>query len=489
MPKSQDSSKKSTASPPETRKLNPKNQTPKTQNQKLQSINPANGQLFATYEPLSQQKLKSKIEGSESVWVDWSQQSLSKRLHLLENLSDRLLSNKESLSEIITKEMGKPLNQSILEIEKCALLCRYYREHAEHFLSPRNESLHYKKSYIHFAPLGGVLGIMPWNFPFWQVFRFAIPALCTGNMVFLKHSENVTGCALALEDIFLSSNWPAGAFNTLLIQRDQVESVIAHPFIKTVSFTGSTQTGRHIASLCGKHITKSILELGGSDPYIVLEDAYIEEAAQIIVKSRLNNSGQSCIAAKRVIVELSIYEEFISEVIKQLRYRTISNPLYNPDVGPLAKSEFVTHLESVVKKDVQSGAQILYEKHPDATEEKGFYFPITCLGNCSASMEVAQGETFGPLLPLFAVDNEEKALQLANQSPYGLGAAVFTKNTEKGETWARERIQSGSCYVNGMVRSHPALPFGGIGESGYGRELSLEGMREFTNIKTVVVCK
>ena len=452
----------------------------------LQSINPANEQNFAQYKPLSQRALESKLQGGELIWQDWKHQPLSKRLSLLGDLSEKLLTKKEELSELITKEMGKPLNQSLLEIEKCALLCRYYQEHAERFLSPRSEFLHYKKSYVHYTPLGGVLGVMPWNFPFWQVFRFSIPALCAGNMVFLKHSENVTGCALALEDLFLSSNWPAGTFNSLLVTKDQVKSVIAHTFIKTLSFTGSTKTGRHLASLCGQHIKKSVLELGGSDPYIVLEDANLEQAAQVIVKSRLNNSGQSCIAAKRVIIERSIYKEFAQEIIRQLQNKIISDPRYNPDVGPLAKAQFVKELKLIVKEDVSLGAKILFEKKSE--EKKGFYFPITCLGDCSPQMGVGTKETFGPLLPLFSVENEEKALELANQTSYGLGAAIFTKNHEKGEKWSRDLIESGMCFVNGMVRSYPALPFGGIGESGYGRELSVEGLREFTNQKTVVIC-
>lgn len=453
----------------------------------LQSLNPANGEVIDNYPVFSDHKLKSVLNGSEFIWRDWRQKSISKRLELLGLLSERLFAEKESLSELITKEMGKPLNQSLAEIEKCILLCRYYQEHAEHFLAPRHESLHYKKSYVHYTPLGGVLGIMPWNFPFWQVFRFAIPALCSGNMVFLKHSENVTGCALALEKLFLSSNWPSGVFNTLLIHKEQVESVIAHPFIRMLSFTGSTNAGRYLASLCGKYIKKSVLELGGSDPYIVLEDADIYAVAQIVLESRLNNSGQSCIAAKRVIVESSIYEEFTNYVLMQLDSKTIGDPLYNPDVGPLAKAQFVDNLQNILKKDVKSGAKILFQR--PAKEEKGFYFPITCVGNTSSNMEVGSQEIFGPLLPLFSVENEQEALELANKTPYGLGASIFTKNQEKGERLAKNFINAGSCFVNGRVRSHPALPFGGIGDSGYGKELSIEGLREFTNQKTIVVCR
>ena len=460
----------------------------KKPNVKLESINPATEEIIQEYETLTNRELNLKIRGSEAVWQDWRFQSFSKREELLDQLSANLLEKKEALSEIITREMGKPLNQSVREVEKCALLCRYYREHGQHFLSPREEFLHYKKSYVHYAPLGGALGIMPWNFPFWQVFRFAVPSLFAGNAVFLKHSENVTGCALAIEKTFHESGWPKGIFTTLLMKRSQTESLIADPFIKTISFTGSTETGRHISSLCGRYLKKSILELGGSDPYIVLEDADLSKAAEQIVTSRLNNSGQSCIAAKRAIVEKSIYEDFIQNLINNLNYKSISHPLYNPDVGPLAKKEFVTKLKALKDKDVKEGAQILFEKQPDKEDRKrGFYFPITLMSNCSLQMECASKELFGPLLPVFSAKNSQKALEMANKTPFGLGAVIFTGNEELGEKWARDQLNAGSCFVNGMVKSNPSLPFGGINNSGYGKELSVEGIREFTNIKTIAV--
>jgi len=456
---------------------------------KLVSVNPATGETIKEYNSLTPKELELKIRGSENIWQDWKSQNFSKREELLENLSANLLKKKENLSEIITKEMGKPLNQSVSEIEKCALLCRYYKEHGQHFLSSREEFLHYKKSYVHYAPLGGSLGIMPWNFPFWQVFRFAIPSLFAGNAVFLKHSENVTGSALAIEQIFHESGWLKGIFTTLLIKRSQTEAVIADPFIKTVSFTGSTKTGRHIAALCGHHLKKNILELGGSDPYIVLEDADLSKAAEQIINSRLNNSGQSCIAAKRVIVEKPVYEEFIRILINNLSYKSISHPLYNPDVGPLAKQKFVTQLEELKNKDIAEGAQVAFEKRPNEEDKKkGFYFPITLINNCSLSMECAKQELFGPLLPIFKAENSQKALEMANKTSFGLGAVIFTKNEELGEKWARDQLNAGSCFVNGMIKSNPSLPFGGIKNSGYGRELSVEGIREFTNIKTIAIC-
>ena len=455
---------------------------------KLSSINPATGELIQDYQPFTDKELEVKLRGSESIWRDWRLQDFSKREELLESLSANLLKQKEALSAIITKEMGKPLNQSLREIEKCILLCRYYREHGQHFLSPREEFLHYKKSYVHYAPLGGVLGIMPWNFPFWQVFRFAVPALFAGNAVFLKHAENVTGCALAIERVFQDSGWPKGIFTTLLLSRSQTPALIADPFIKFVSFTGSTNTGRYISALCGEYLKKNSLELGGSDPYIVLEDANLAKAAKQIIDSRLHNSGQSCVAAKRVIVEKSISKEFIQQLINQLNYKLISNPLYNPDVGPLAKKEFVDQLIAIRDKDLKEGAKILFEKKPSPEDQKkGFYFPITLMSHCSPLMDCAKKELFGPLLPVFQVENSQKALELANKSSFGLGSAIFTHNIDLGEKWAKDYIQTGSCFVNTMVRSNPSLPFGGINNSGYGRELSVEGIREFTNIKTIVI--
>ncbi|MBC6415961.1 MAG: aldehyde dehydrogenase family protein [Bdellovibrionales bacterium] len=455
---------------------------------KLESINPADGSKLATYTALDSKELHSKITASSLAWEKWKLKSFKYKEELLDEVSSHLIKNKEGLSELITKEMGKPLNQSVKEIEKCALLCRYYKEHGVHFLSPREEFLHYKKSYVYYAPMGACLGIMPWNFPFWQIFRFAIPALFAGNAVFVKPSENVIGSTLALEKIFHESGWPSSIFNVLLIKRSQVESVISHPFIKMVSFTGSTKTGQHIASLCGYHLKKHVLELGGSDPYIVLKDANIQKATKEIISSRLNNSGQSCIATKRVIVEKSLYKDLIQNLMKELNFKNIFHPLYNPDVGPLAKKEFVEKLIKLRDKDVEKGAEILFEKKAKPEEhEKGFYFPITLMGHCRADMECAKQELFGPLLPVFQVEDESKALEMANQTSFGLGAAIFTQNEHLAERWARHHINSGSCYINGKLKSNPSLPFGGINKSGYGRELSVEGIREFTNIKTIVI--
>lgn len=462
----------------------------KTATSFIQTVDPASKEVIETYVPLGDKEWLSRLEVGEQFFEKWRGESFSKTASLLESLSDCLIQRKHSFAKLISREMGKPLNQSEAEIEKCALLCRYYLEKGEKFLSPREEHLHYKKSFVRYDPLGGVLGIMPWNFPFWQVFRFAVPALTAGNAVFLKHSENVWGAAVALEDLFLQAGWPQGAFTNLPILRDQTPFVIAHPFIKSISFTGSTKTGQIIGALSGKNLKKSILELGGSDPYVVLKDADILQAAQSIIQSRFNNSGQSCIAAKRLIVEKEKHQELIDSLKDILKDWTIAHPLTNPHVGPLAKEEFVIQLKEWLTEDIKSGAEILYQKKPSSEDEvRGFYFPITLLGHCEKGMFCSEKEIFGPLLPVFVANSEKEALKLASHTSFGLGAAVFTENPDKGKKWVEEYFKAGSCFLNGPVRSHPALPFGGIGESGYGRELSKEGLREFTNIKTVVICK
>ena len=455
----------------------------------IQTVDPSSGEIIKTYPPLEESELVFRLQQGQSFWDKWKTEPFLKRASLLENLSTRLLQEKESFAELITKEMGKPLNQSLAEIEKCAQICRYYQEQGERFLSHREEFLQYKKSFVQYVPLGGVLGIMPWNFPFWQVFRFAIPALTAGNAVFLKHSENVWGCALALEDLFLQAGWPKGAFTNLPIKRSHVPVVIAHPFVRVVSFTGSTKTGRLIGALSGKHLKKCILELGGSDPYVVLKDADIVKAAKNIIQSRFNNSGQSCIAAKRLIVEEEKYNELMDALQEILKDFSIGHPLKNPNVGPLAKKEFVLQLKKWLAEDVKAGAEILYQKSPSLEEdEKGFYFPITLLGGCHKEMFSNKEELFGPLLPVFSIKNEQQALQLARDTSFGLGAVVFTEDIKKGEKWVTQYFEAGSCFLNGLVRSHSALPFGGIKNSGHGREMSREGLREFTNIKTVVIC-
>ena len=455
----------------------------------IQTIDPASEEIIKVYSPLTDKALALRLQVSQNFWNKWKKEPFSKKSPLLGRLSSHLLENKKSFAKLITKEMGKPLNQSLAEIEKCALLCRYYQKQGKNFLSPREEFLHYKKSFVQYDPLGGVLGIMPWNFPFWQVFRFAVPALTAGNAVFLKHSENVWGCAFALEKLFLQAGWPKGAFTNLSIERKQVPLVIAHPFIRSVSFTGSTKTGRLIGTLAGKYLKKSILELGGSDPYVVLKDADISKAAESIIQSRFHNSGQSCIAAKRIIVEKEKYNELTNTLKEILKNFTISHPLKNPNIGPLAKKEFVLQLKKLLAKDIKAGAKILYQKKPSPEErKKGFYFPITLLGNCHSKMLSNKEEVFGPLLPVFSVKGEKEALHLAQDTSFGLGAAVFTENPQKGKKWVTEYFEAGSCFLNSLVRSHPALPFGGTGDSGYGREMSREGLKEFTNIKTVVIC-
>lgn len=449
----------------------------------VKTINPASGEVIQAYTPMSSADLAVQLKRAEKRFQQSKSEPFSKRAVLLAALADQLEQGKSSFAELITKEMGKPLNQSLLEIEKCGFVCRYYQENGKGFLSPRRGP----GSLVQYEPLGGVLGIMPWNFPFWQVFRFVVPALTAGNVVLLKHAENVWGSAEAIERLFLKSGWPKGTFTNLPIRTDQVPSVVAHPLVRAVSFTGSTKTGSLVAALAGQHLKKSLLELGGSDAYVVLKDADIEKAAESVVLSRFNNSGQSCIAAKRLIVEKERHDELMDAIKSRLKNFTISHPLKNPHVGPLAKKEFMFSLKRLLAKDMKAGARILYQKKPSLKEEKkGFYFPITLLGNCNEKMLCHREEVFGPLLPVFSVDSEAEALRLANATSFGLGAAVFTRDRKKGQKWIKDYFEAGSCFLNRRVRSHPSLPFGGIKKSGYGRELACEGLREFTNIKTLV---
>ena len=454
----------------------------------VQTVNPATGEPLETYTLLTDSELVQRIERAAELWEKRRREPLSRRLNFLENLRLGLLEGKAGFARLIVQEMGKPLNQAEAEIEKCAGLCRYYQENAERFLAPRQESAGYRESFVRYEPLGGVLGIMPWNFPFWQVFRFAVPALAAGNVVFLKHAENVFGAGAALQTLFDKAG-AEGAFTNLPIREEQAVLAIKHPFVRLISFTGGVKGGRAVAAEAGRHLKKSVMELGGSDPYIVLKDADIAGAAKAVTQSRFNNSGQSCIAAKRLIVEKEICQDLTEALIGLLKNFTIGPPMQSPRIGPLAKEEICLALKAGLKEDLDKGAKVLFQKEPVAEESKrGFYFPVILLGEAKGGMFCEKEETFGPLLPVFAVNGEEEALRKAHETPFGLAAAVFTQDRKKGETWAKELLRAGSCFLNGAVRSHAALPFGGMKDSGYGKELSREGLREMTYMKTVAFC-
>lgn len=452
----------------------------------LISINPANDEIINEYKEHTENEIISIIEKSDLAFQDWRLTSFKYRSELMIKAAAVLRKNKKEYAELMTIEMGKPIQQSYSEIEKCAWVCDFYAEKAELFLADEIVTTDASKSFITYNPLGVILAVMPWNFPFWQVFRFAAPALMAGNGGILKHSSNVTGCALAIENVFREAGFPENLFRTLLISSKHVEKVINDPGIKAVTLTGSTPAGKAVASAAGKALKKSVLELGGSDPYVILEDADLDSAADICAVSRLINGGQSCIAAKRFIVVEKVYDEFIEKFIKKMSVMKMGNPFdENNDIGPQARTDLRDELHHQVIESVSKGAQLVLGG--TIPEEKGAYYPPSILVNVTKGMPAYDDELFGPVAAVIKARNEDDAVYIANDSIFGLGAAVFTKNISKGEIIAKSKINAGACFVNSFVKSDPRLPFGGIKESGYGRELSYFGIREFVNIKSVYI--
>jgi succinate-semialdehyde dehydrogenase / glutarate-semialdehyde dehydrogenase len=389
-------------------------------------------------------------------------------------------------AELMAKEMGKPLAQGRAEIQKCAAACRYYADNSQAFLRPEPIPTDASKSYVTYQPLGVVLAIMPWNFPFWQVIRFAAPALMAGNAGVLKHAGSVTGCALALEDVFRDASFPKNLFRTLMVGVKPIKDIIAHPLVQAVTLTGSTGAGRAVGSQAGDQLKKSVLELGGSDAYVVLEDADLATTAETCAASRLINAGQSCIAAKRFIVVEKVRKEFERLFVERMRARRLGDPMTEgTDIGPLARADLRDELHKQVQRSVAKGAKILLGG--ERPKEKGAYYPATVLTNVKPGMPAFNEEMFGPVAAVISAKDEADAIRLANDNEFGLGAAVFTKDDARGERIASEELLAGSCFVNAYVRSDPRLPFGGIKGSGYGRELSYFGIREFVNIKTVYI--
>jgi succinate-semialdehyde dehydrogenase/glutarate-semialdehyde dehydrogenase len=386
----------------------------------------------------------------------------------------------------MTDEMGKPLKDALAEVEKCAWVCDYYAENTAKFLEDELVNTDATKSFVRYQALGLVLAVMPWNFPFWQVFRFAAPALMAGNGALLKHASNVPGCAAAIEEAFNECGVPKGLFTNLHIPSDRVGDLIRHPLVKAVTLTGSDAAGRSVAKIAGECLKKTVLELGGSDPYIVLEDADLELAAETCKNSRLINAGQSCISAKRMIVVSAVYDDFIKLFKEKMAAVTFGDP--NDDssgIGPMARADLRDELHAQVEKSIEKGAEcILGGQVPDRV---GAFYPPTILTNVKPGMPAYEAELFGPVAAVIQAKDEDEAIRIANDTGFGLGAAVFTQDVNKGERIAAEFLQAGSCFVNGPVKSDPRLPFGGIKESGYGRELSHFGIKEFVNIKTVWV--
>jgi len=452
----------------------------------LVSINPANNKILESHKEISTEKINQIINSSYNTYLEWRNESISYRSKMMRDLAELLKQKKEKLGALMTQEMGKPIKQSIAEAEKCAWVCEYYADNAERFLSKKEISTDSKKSFISFQPIGLILAIMPWNFPFWQVFRFASPTLMAGNVGILKHASNVQGCAKQIEKLFLEAGFPEYAFSNLVIGSNKVSNVINNPLVRAITLTGSAPAGKSVASHAGSLLKKTVLELGGNDPYIILEDADLNNAVESCIAGRMLNTGQSCIAAKRFIVVKARLDEFIDKVEQKINNMKMGDPLdSNIDIGPMVNTDARDELHQQVLMSIEKGAKLI--SGGKIPESDGSFYPPTLLTNVEPGMSAFDDELFGPVAVIISAKDQAHAIDLANKTNYGLGAAIFTGDIDKGEKIAINELEAGSCFVNDFVKSDPRLPFGGIKESGYGRELSEFGILEFVNIKSVVI--
>ncbi len=452
----------------------------------IQSKNPATEEVVKTFEEISEAELEAKLAKAHSAFVEWKTTTFAEREALVRKLGLYLREHAEELAVLAAIEMGKTMLNGIAEVEKCALTCDYYADNAENILAHEIFKTTASEAYAQFDPLGVVLAVMPWNFPFWQVFRFAAPALMAGNVGILKHASNVPQCAEAIERAFIECGFPDGAFQNLLLSASRVESVIRDPRIAAVTLTGSEKAGSDVARIAGEEIKKTVLELGGSDPYIILADADIALAAETAALARIqNNAGQSCVAAKRFIVHESVAEEFTKLFVKQFEALVVGDPLApETHVGPLANEQGLREVMRQVDESVAKGATIACGGK--RVGERGYFYEPTILTGVKKGMPVYDEEVFGPVAPVITFSNEDEAITIANDTPYGLGAAIFTADIAKAKKLIT-RIDAGNVFVNTMVRSDPRTPFGGIKKSGFGRELSHYGIKEFVNIKNVLI--
>ncbi len=454
----------------------------------ISSINPATGEVLQTFDSLNEHQLEEKIARAAEAFHEHRRTSFAERAERMMRAAEILESEKKSFARTMTLEMGKPINAAVQEAEKCAWVCRYYAENAERHLGDEIVETNATKSFVRYQPLGVVLAVMPWNFPFWQVFRFAAPALMAGNVGLLKHASNVPQCALAIEDIFHRAGFMEGAFQTLLAGSDVVEKILEDPRVAAATLTGSEPAGRSVASIAGKQIKKTVLELGGSDPFIVMPSANFEEAVSTAVKARTINNGQSCIAAKRFIIHDGIYDRFEKEFVDAMKRLRVGNPIEeSTDVGPLATERILKDLEDQVKVSVAAGAKILtggQRMKFDGELSRGHFYEPTVLADIPKDSPAFRDELFGPVASLFRVSSLDEAIELANVTTFGLGSAAWTNDESERDRFINE-LEAGSVFINGMVASDPRLPFGGVKHSGYGRELAEFGIREFMNIKTV----
>lgn len=451
----------------------------------LVSINPFSEEIIQEYKPLSEAEVADKIELCAKAQQEWKKKSIAERADFLNKTAEILISEKRKLAELASLEMGKLFVEAIAEIEKCAAVCRYYATHTSQILQDEMIETEAQKSFVAFEPLGIVLAVMPWNFPFWQVFRFAAPALMAGNGALLKHASNVSACSLAIQEIFEKAGLPKNIFTSLLITSQQVETVIENPLVKAITLTGSEKAGADVASIAGKNLKKTVLELGGSDPFLILSDADINFAVKMAVKARLINCGQSCIAAKRFIVSNAILNEFLDKTAGIFKTLKMGNPMdLETKIAPLAKLDLVNDLEAQVLQSIQKGAELI--AGCNVPFGSGYFYEPTILANCGSGIAVFDEETFGPVMAVSSFSEIDEAIHLANHSQYGLGAAIFSKNKDVALSIAKQ-LETGCVFINEMTKSDPRLPFGGVKNSGYGRELAHYGMKEFVNIKTIYV--
>jgi len=448
----------------------------------IRSINPSTEQVIKEYTPYSDTQVSSIIEEVSNEYTSWKSTSFQERSKTLHDIADALSSNIEEHARMISLEIGKPIIESRMEVEKCVWVLQHFADNAEDFLKSKTIKTGYKESYVQYDPLGVILGVMPWNFPYWQVIRFIAPVLMAGNTCVVKHASNVSGCSLLIEELIINHTPFKNIYRTVLIGSDQVEAMIQHNAIKGVSLTGSDAAGSAVGMQAGKEIKKSVLELGGSDPFIVLEDADIDKASKTAITARFFNTGQSCIAAKRFLVHEGVYDQFVENIHQGIKNLIVGNALdESTQIGPLAKQEFADDLDSLVQSSIRDGAQCLI-----GGSAKGCYYMPTLLVDVKEDMSVFKKETFGPVLCVTKIKDAEDGVRLANQSQYGLGGSLWTSDIPLAKKLTG-KIDTGAIFINDMTKSDPRLPFGGVNKSGYGIELSEYGIKEFVNIKTIVV--
>ena len=452
----------------------------------LTTYNPSTGQEIVSYPAHDAKKVERALAAASQAFAEWKTLSLEARGQFLKAIAHELRKEKPYLAALAAEEMGKPMAQGLEEVEKCALTCEYFAEHGPAMLANREVPTEAAKSYVAYRPLGVILAVMPWNFPFWQVFRAFAPAVMAGNAMLLKHASSVCGCSLAIEKVIHGAGVPKGVFQSLLVQAARVGELIAHPDVAAVTLTGSTGAGREVAAQAGRHLKKAVLELGGSDAYVVLEDADLEHAAEVCVKGRLLNAGQSCISAKRFVVVKAVRKDFEKLVVAKMKAVKFGDPT-NADcvLGPLARVELRDELHRQVADSMAQGAKLLCGG--EVPHHVGAYYPPTVLSHVKPGMPAYSEELFGPVAVIIEAKDEADAMRIANDSDYGLGGCIFSGNVERAEKLAVEMMDAGSCFVNAMVRSDARLPFGGIKHSGYGRELGAAGILEFVNVKTVYI--